>query len=70
MTTTHFNVPDIECEGCANAIKNSLSKVTGISSVNVDVNDKRVTVEHPTSLSADEIAGTLTKAGFAPQDAQ
>jgi len=66
MQTAQFNVPDIECEGCANAIKKSLSNVTGISSIIVQVASKQVTVEHSASLPIDVVANALVKAGFNP----
>lgn len=61
MTTT-FSAPDIECGGCANAIKNALGKVSGISTIAVDIEKKTVTVAHDTSNES--ILAALDKAGF------
>ena len=38
--------PDIECEGCANAIKRSLGSVGGVQNVEVGIEDKKVTVRY------------------------
>ena len=61
MTTT-FSAPDISCGGCANAIKNALGRVDGVSDIAVDVDRKLVTVvgDAPT----DTVLATLDRAGF------
>ena len=62
--TTDFKAPDIECDGCARAIKNALGNVPGISSVAVDVDSKTVSVSHEAPASADSVAQALDRAGF------
>jgi len=64
MKTT-FTAPDIECAGCANAIKNALSKVTGVASVVVDIEQKTVTVDHEAPTATVQTA--LDNAGFPAQ---
>lgn len=64
MKTTTFSAPDIECDGCANAIKKALGAVEGISGVGVDVAGKRVTVTHDDRAPRQAIAATLERAGF------
>lgn len=61
MTTT-FSAPDIECGGCANAIKKALGKVQGVSTIAVDIDKKTVTVDY--GGSTDVIIAALDKAGF------
>jgi copper chaperone len=61
MTST-FSAPDIECDGCANSIKNALSKTPGVSAVSVDVNAKTVTVTH--DAPAATVTATLDRIGF------
>ncbi len=46
MKTTTFSAPDIECQGCASAIKKAVGNVPGVSQVNVDVAAKTVAVTH------------------------
>lgn len=64
MQTTSFNAPDIECEGCANAIRTSLERVTGVVGVSVDVPTKTVTVSHEAGVEPTVLAQTLDRAGF------
>jgi Copper chaperone len=62
MTTTTFAAPDIVCDGCANAIKNALRKVDGLTDVGVDVASKQVTVVG--DAPADLVIAALDRAGF------
>lgn len=64
QTTTTVTAPDIVCGGCAGAIKNALGKVEGVSNVEVDVDAKRVSVEHGGDMSREEIVDVLDRAGF------
>lgn len=59
-----FTAPDIECDGCANAIKKALGKLPGVSAVEVDVPTKRVTVHHDPGATRDTLVAALDRAGF------
>lgn len=59
-----FHAPDIECDGCANSIKNALGRLSGVQSVEVDVPTKVVTVTHADQLGTADITAALDKAGF------
>ncbi len=62
---TQFSAPDIECDGCANAIRNAVGKLPGVTVVAVDVEGKQIAVTHePTTVSAETLLATLDKAGF------
>jgi copper chaperone len=64
-TTTTVNAPDIECDGCANAIKRALGTVPGVAEVHVDVTAKTVTVKHdPQTAPRETITAKLDKVGF------
>jgi copper chaperone len=65
--TTTVTAPDITCGGCANAIKNALGRVDGVSGVDVDVATKQVTVRHESSIGRDRIVNVLDQAGFPVQ---
>lgn len=67
METT-LTAPDIECDGCANAIKKAVGQMNGIESVTVDVDGKRVTVNHGPQVSRSDIEHALDKAGFPVSD--
>lgn len=65
MTRTVFSAPDIQCGGCANAIRKCLDAVEGIRSVQVDIDRKTVMVDHDVELAS--VASVLTRldhAGF------
>ena len=63
-----YSVPAIECEGCANSIIRSLSKLSGIKTVETDVETKRVSVEFEEAQTSDvAIRQRLTLAGFPPE---
>ncbi len=64
MKTTAFTAPEIECQGCASAIKKSVGTVAGVSDVLVDVDAKRVTVSYDEATPADAIKAAVEKAGF------
>jgi copper chaperone len=55
------------CGGCANAIKNAFGRVEGVSNVEVDVPTKRVSVEHESTVTRDDIVKVLDDAGFAAE---
>lgn len=63
-TKTTFTAPDIVCGGCANAIKNALGRIDGVTAVDVDVETKKVTVDHEANLTQERLAEVLDDAGF------
>ena len=62
-----FTAPDIECGGCASAIKNALGRVNGVSDVEVDVDAKQVSVRYEEPATAESVAQALDRAGFPPK---
>lgn len=62
--TSVFNVPEITCSGCANAIENSLQRLEAVCGVDVEIDAKRVRVRHLPDLPPDAIIGALELAGF------
>ncbi|MGD9629158.1 MAG: heavy-metal-associated domain-containing protein [Pyrinomonadaceae bacterium] len=61
---TTLTAPDIVCGGCAGAIKNAVGRIQGVSAVDVDVETKRVTVDHDADVTQEELAKVLDDAGF------
>ena len=68
MEKTTFTARDISCEGCADSIKRTLSGVSGVSEVQVDVESKIVTVLHEPPADRQAIAARLDRAGFPVSD--
>ena len=60
-TTTTYNVPDISCQHCIDAITNEVGAVDGVSSVQVDLGAKTVTVAGGDN---DAIVAAIDEAGF------
>jgi copper chaperone CopZ len=60
--------PDIVCEGCANAIKQSLGGVAGVKNVQVGVEDKSVRVAYDQAQTSEAtLRERLERAGFPTQ---
>ena len=64
MKTTTLTAPEIECGGCASAIKKSVGAVAGVSEIVVDVDAKRITVTHEDATLPADIKAAVGKAGF------
>lgn len=44
MTTLTFNVENIKCGGCENTIRKGLSNIAGVSEVQIDRDQQRITL--------------------------
>ncbi len=66
METTTVTAEGMVCGGCANAVKSAVSAVPGVSTVEVAIPEKRVTVTHDKRVTKAVIEDTLKKAGFQP----
>lgn len=64
MVTKVFSAPDIECDGCANAIKTAVGKLQGVQNVHVDVDHKEVSVTFGVPALEAQVIGALDRAGF------
>ena len=65
MTKTTLYSPEIQCGGCAGAIRRTLEAVAGIQSVAVDIDAKTVAVEHDAELvTVANLQTRLEHAGF------
>jgi copper chaperone len=63
--TLKVRCPAIECDGCVNAIKRAMSKLPGIESVEVDVENKAVTVMYDEGeVTEAALLDRLASAGF------
>ncbi|MGS9154860.1 heavy-metal-associated domain-containing protein [Salmonella enterica subsp. enterica serovar Infantis] len=61
-----FNIVDMNCGGCAITVKKTILTLDANATVRPDPATRLVDVE--TSLSAEQIAAALHKAGFPPRD--
>jgi copper chaperone len=58
------NVPNISCGHCVNAIKNELSELPGVSSVEGDPAAKTITVSFQAPATLDNIKATLKEINY------
>ena len=60
LTRTQLLVPDMSCDHCVRTITNTLTPITGVASVSVDLPSKRVEVAYnPIQISTAEMANAL-----------
>jgi copper chaperone len=64
MATEQFRVPDISCQHCVNAITKEVSSLDGVQRIQVDLNDKIVTVEHAPQVTTAQIVTAINEAGY------
>jgi copper chaperone CopZ len=65
METVTLSVPTVHCQSCKLNIEESLEEVDGVSSSNVDLDAKTVTVTFdPTDVDADFVAALIAAAGY------
>jgi copper ion binding protein len=64
MTTERFQVPDVSCQHCINAITQEVSALPGVARVEVALDTKTVTVEHGEQVTTDAIIAAINEAGY------
>jgi len=69
MESKTFQVPNIGCDGCVRTIKNEVSQISGVKTVDAAVATKMVTVEWDTPATWGQIENTLKEIDYAPATA-
>ena len=64
MHSTTFSIPNISCGHCVASIKNELSDIDGVKSVDGNPEDKQITVEWDSPATLDKIKETLTEINY------
>lgn len=62
--TEQFRVPGVSCQHCVNAVTKEVSALPGVERVQVDLDEKLVTVEHATQTSSNQIIEAIQEAGY------
>jgi copper ion binding protein len=57
-----FDVPGMTCDHCVHAVSEELSKIEGVTAVDVDLDTKRVVVEGSDDVEA--IRAAVDEAGY------
>ncbi len=64
MSTTDYAVRGMTCGHCASAVTEEVSKIVGVTGVQVDVAGGRVTVESDGPVPVDAVAAAVDEAGY------
>jgi copper chaperone len=64
MSTSDYQVTGMTCGHCASAVTEEVSKIPGVTGVQVDVAAGRVTVESKQPVAADAVAAAVDEAGY------
>jgi copper ion binding protein len=64
VITERFQVPDVSCQHCINAITKEVSVLPGVARVQVALDTKTVTVEHGEQVATDAIIAAINEAGY------
>ncbi|CAA9556114.1 MAG: hypothetical protein AVDCRST_MAG73-3293 [uncultured Thermomicrobiales bacterium] len=63
-----LTAPDISCGHCVATVKEAVGGLSGVSAVDADADTKQVQVSYdPNRVSMDQIAATLSEAGYPVQ---
>jgi copper chaperone CopZ len=62
--TTELQVPNIACQHCAMTIKDQLSQIEGVLSVEVEVSAKTVTLEYDKASDLQDAKSRLETIGY------
>lgn len=66
METKTVKIPDISCGHCLATVKREAGEVTGVKSVEGDVESKQVTFEYDSPDTWGKIEAALKDAGYPP----
>ena len=64
MTTKTFLVPGLTCGPCKGAVTDELSKINGLTNIDVDLDTKKVTIESEAVVEWQVIVDAVDEAGF------
>lgn len=63
MIELRYRVPAMHCDHCKRAVRDEVSQVAGVESVDVDLETKLVVV-HGTELSDEDVRAAIDEAGY------
>lgn len=64
MVERVYRVPEVSCQHCVKAITDALTKIDGVSAVNVDLESKLVTVQSNASVADGQLRSGIEEAGY------
>ncbi len=66
MAQKTYTVPNISCGHCVMSIKNELSEMEGVKSVEGDPDAKKITVDFDAPASEEKIVGKMKEINYPP----
>ncbi len=60
-------VEGMSCNGCANSVKAAFSNIEGVSQVDVDLDEKKVSVQSSQELTKDQLDDALEDTSYTVQ---
>ena len=64
MTTATYTVTGMTCEHCVNSVKQEVSKIDGVTDVDVELATGKVTVSSDQPVGDDAFRSAIDEAGF------
>jgi len=64
MTSITLSVPDMKCDGCAEAVESALTKLDLVKRADVSLDTKTVTVELNTDGPVETLVAAIVAAGY------
>ncbi|WP_138733819.1 heavy-metal-associated domain-containing protein [Modestobacter excelsi] len=64
MTSTEYAVRGMTCGHCAAAVTEEVTKIPGVTDVEVDVASGRVTVQSSSAVSDEAVSEAVEEAGY------
>lgn len=65
MATETISVPEIHCDHCKHSIEGALRELSGVSSADVDVSARTVTVSYDeTAVDRPQLVGAIEDQGY------
>jgi copper chaperone CopZ len=64
VQTATISIPTAQCESCAKTISAALKSVQGVENVNVNIDDKKVSVQYASMLPLATLENAIAKAGY------
>lgn len=64
MKTIEIQVENIKCGGCANSIRNSLSKIEGVNQIDVNIENGVISTIVEDFVNEEQLSKVLHKMGY------
>lgn len=68
--TSEFVVADATCGHCKATVESAVTAVQGVTGAELDLDSKRLVVEHDTATTSDDLVSAISGAGYTPAGVQ